>query len=82
MLCLAVAAYGLILRNNALYRTEVMSKLDLLLKNMEFEIEDKIKEKVFGILLDLVMFGGIGFVKTFEFASLLSGVSLAFFNYL
>lgn len=82
LLCLAVAGYGLILRNNALYRTELMGKLDLLLKNMEFDVEEKIKEKVFGILLNLVMFGGIGFLKTFEFAAVLSAFALAFFNYL
>lgn len=82
ILCAAVAFYGLILKNNALYRTELLGKIDFHLKNHQIEVEEKIKEKVFSICLNLIIFGALGFLKTFEFAALLSGLALAGFNYL
>ena len=81
LLCVAVAFYGLVLRNNSLYKTELLGSLDIHLKNFDIQLEEKVKEKIVGIAINLVIFGGLGFIKTFEFAALLSGIALALFNY-
>lgn len=82
ILCVAVGFYGLILRNNSLYKTELLGKLDLQLKNFDIKLDEKIKEKIIGITINLVMFGAMGFVKTFELAAILSSVALGMVNYM